>query len=390
MNEIILKKTRGLAARPGHPWIYRSQIEGVRGTPLPGDPVAVLSAAGRFLGIGYFNEKSEITVRILSRDSRPLDKEFFKERMESAAAFRKRFVRDAGAFRVVSSEADELPGLIIDRYGEVLVVQFLTCGMERLRETALEAAREVFSPAGIYERSDSSSRRLEGLEEKTGWIERSCGSEVIVEEKGIRYRVLFGEGHKTGLYLDQRENRCFLADLGIRGEALDVFCYEGGFGLHLASRGAKVLAIDSQEEAIKRGEEHRKLNAISEEFLQFKAANAFDALRSLEKEKKKFELVILDPPSFVKKKSALEGAVSGYKELLLRSMKLLQSGGLLAVFSCSYHVDENLLMQIAMSAAWDAHKDLKVIRFLKQSADHPINPFIPETYYLKGFLFSVA
>ncbi|MBI2095630.1 MAG: class I SAM-dependent rRNA methyltransferase [Candidatus Omnitrophica bacterium] len=390
MIEVVLRKPKPGAFRPGHPWVYRSQIGRVGGKPAPGDLVAVSSASGRFLGTGYFNDKSEITVRILTRDPGPIDKDFFLARMEKAAALRQRFVKDTNAFRLVSSEADDLPGLIVDRYGEVLVVQFLTCGMDRLREPALLAARAVFSPSGIYERSDSSSRRLEGLEARTGWVEQHCGAQVVVQERGIRARVSFGEGHKTGWYLDQRENRCLLADLAGGGEALDVFCYEGGFGLHLASRGVKVLGIDIQEEAVKRGEEHRRLNGIPEELLQFQTANAFDALRSFEKEKKKFDLVILDPPSFVKKKSAIEGAVAGYKELLLRSMKLAAPGGLLAVFSCSYHVDESLLMQIAMSAALDAHKTLKVIRFLKQSADHPVNPFIPETYYLKGFLFSVS
>jgi len=181
-----------------------------------------------------------------------------------------------------------------------------------------------------------------------------------------------------------------IAGLGIKGEALDAFCYEGGFGLHLAKNGCRVLGIDSQEDVIRRAEANRTLNGISPEALQFKVANVFDQLKAFEKEKRKFDLVVLDPPSFVKKKAALEGALAGYKEILLRSMKLLNEDGKLAIFSCSYHVDENLLMQCSLSAAADVRKTLRVLKFLKQSSDHPINPFIPETFYLKGFLFQVS
>lgn len=389
-KEVVLKPPRrGEAPRGRHPWVYRSQIADVKGAPQPGDVVGVRTVGGRFTGTGYFNEKSEITVRLLSPEKLSPDLGFFKTRLAKAAALRQRFVKDTNAFRLVSSEADGLPGLIVDQYGEILVVQFLTLGMERLREKVLEALRETVPAKGIYERSDSSSRRIEGLGEKVGWIERSCGDEIEIFERGVRYKLRFGEGHKTGFYLDQRENRFLLADLGVR-EALDVFCYEGGFALHLASRGARVLGIDIQKEVTARAEENRALNGISKDLLEFRTANAFDELKALEKEKRRFDIVILDPPSFVKKKAQLEGAVSGYKEILLRGMKLLNPDGLLAVFSCSYHVDENLLMQTSLSAAWDTHKELKLIRFLKQSADHPIDPFIPETYYLKGFLFQIS
>jgi len=279
---------------------------------------------------------------------------------------------------------------VLDLYGDVLVAQFLTLGMDRLKPVVLEAAREVIPCSGIYERSDSPSRRLEGLEESVGWVDRSCGAEVEVHEGSVRYRVHFEQGHKTGFYLDQRENRRLLASLGVQGSALDVFCYEGGFALHLAAQGVNVLGIDVQKEVLLRAEENRKLNGIPAERLEFRAANAFDELKALEKQGRKFDLVVLDPPSFVKKKAALEGAMAGYKELLLRGMKLLNDQGLLAVFSCSYHVDENLLMQASLGAAWDVRKNLKLIKFLKQSVDHPINPFIPETYYLKGFLFTVS
>jgi len=352
--------------------------------------VRVSLPGGRFFGIGYYNPRSEIALRLLTQKEEPIDKEFFKKRIQNALNFRKRIISDTNAFRLVSSEADGLPGLIIDRYDEVLVVQFLTLGMEHLREGVLQTLDETVPCRGIYERSDSGSRKIEGLEDKAGWLRQDCASETIIFEKNVKYKIRFGAGHKTGFYLDQRENRIFLGQLGIQGEVLDAFCYTGGFGLHLASGGSKVLAIDSQKEALSQAKENRELNGIDPSLLEFQEANVFDALKALEKERRKFNLVILDPPSFVKRKQAIEGALSGTKEILLRSMKILHEDGLLAVFSCSYHIDDNLLMQSAMSAAWDVRRTLKVLKFFKQSGDHPINPFIPETYYLKGFLFSVT
>ncbi|OIO39580.1 MAG: hypothetical protein AUJ72_00405 [Candidatus Omnitrophica bacterium CG1_02_46_14] len=376
--------------RPGHPWLYRSQLEEPREPIEPGSLIELHGSGGRFLGRGYYNPKSEITVRLLTQKDEVINTDFFKKKLKQAIDYRKSFVKDTNAFRLVSSEADGLPGLIIDRYNEILVVQFLTLGMERLRGPVLEALEVLVPSRGIYERSDSSSRSIEGLEPKIGWIRKDCGDETIIVEKNIQYKIHFGEGQKTGFYLDQRENRIFLGELHVQGEALDAFCYSGGFGLHLAANGSKVFGIDSQSEAITQGKENRTLNNIDPALLEFEQANVFDALKRFEKEKRKYNLVILDPPSFVKRKEALEGALSGYKEILLRSMKILHEEGLLAVFSCSHHIDDNLLMQASMSAAWDVRRTLKVIKFFKQSSDHPINPFIPETYYLKGFLFSVS
>ncbi len=353
--------------------------------------VDVLTERGRYIGRGYCNPASQIAVRLLSRDAEEINADFFKKRIARALALRRRFVRETNAFRVISSEADGLPGLIADIYSEVLVVQFQTKGMEALRPVVLEALKEAVPNRGIYERSDSGSRRLEGLEDRAGWIEKSCGDEVLVRERDIEYEVRFGEGHKTGFYLDQRENRFLLRDLAeMGGRVLDAFCYEGGFGLHLARAGADVTGIDIQQDNLDRAEQHRKRNGIPEKNLRFKAADVFGELKELETKKEKFGLVILDPPSFVKKRSAIDGAMAGFKEIMLRSMRILEPEGLLAVFSCSYHIDENRLMLAALSAASDTRKNLKLIRFLKQSSDHPIDPAIPETYYLKGFLFQVT
>lgn len=387
---VHLKRGKQGLFRPGHPWIYRSQIEVPKATIGSGDLVNLCSEKGKWLGAGYFNAKSEIALRILTRQPVALDKAYFVSKIKKAYQFRERFVRDTNAFRVISSEADEMPGLIVDRYGEILVVQFLTAGMERLRSVILDALREALPSKGIYERSDSGSRKLEGLEDRVGWIERSCGDAIEIHEKNIRYEIRFGEGHKTGFYLDQRENRILFGGLGIKGRVLDAFCYEGGFALHMAAAGAHVTGVDVQEDVLVRAEENRKLNNIPPDRLQFRAANVFDELRRLEKEKERFDFVNLDPPSFVKRKDALQGALAGYKEIILRSMKILEEDGLLSVFSCAYHVSEELLMEVSVSAALDTRKNLKLLHFLKQSTDHPINPLIPETYYLKGFLFQVT
>ncbi|HTL69689.1 MAG TPA: class I SAM-dependent rRNA methyltransferase [Candidatus Eisenbacteria bacterium] len=389
------------ATRFGHPWIYKNQVKDVAGAPEPGQLVRVLGERG-IVGLGYYNPRSEIAVRLLCRGAAEsgatVDAAFFRERIERAAAFRRRNVSETNAWRLVSSEADGLPGLIVDRYGEVLVVQFLTQGMERLKDAVIAALEEASPSRGIFERSDSGSRRLEGLEDRVGWIRRDCGDSVEIVEGEIRCEVRFGEGHKTGFYLDQRENRLLFGQLAKQEaaaqaprtpEALDAFCYEGGFSLHLAAAGFNVLGIDIQPEVLARAEENRRLNGLDAR-IEFRAADVFDELKALEKGGRRFDFVVLDPPSFVKKKSAVEGALAGYKEILLRGMRLLRENGRLAVFSCSYHVDENLLMQSAMAAAYDVRRSLRVLKFLKQSADHPINPFIPETYYLKGFLFEVS
>lgn len=386
---IHLKKPPEMTNRIGHPWIYKSQIHKVEGKGAPGILADVL-AGDRSVGIGYFNPESEICLRMLSFHAEAADKIFFKKKIAAAAAYRKQWVHGTNAFRLISSEADGLPGLIVDRYADVLVVQFLTAGMERLKSVIIEALDEAVPSKGIYERSDTASRKLEGLAPVSAWIRQDCGDEIIVHEGELKFPVRLGQGHKTGFYLDQRENRLFMRDMGIRGDVLDVFCHTGAFGLHLASMGCRVTGIESQADAVRQGEENKKVNSIGDDRLVFKTANAFDELKSLEKAGALFDLVILDPPSFVKRKDALEGALAGFKEILLRSMKILRPGAYLAAFSCSYHVDDTLLLQCALSAARDVRRDLRIVRFMKQSLDHPIHPFIPETYYLKGYLFSVS
>ncbi len=390
IKKIVLKRPPQGSLRAGHAWIYKNQIKEVLGSTAPGDLVDVVTETNRLLGRGYWNPRSEISIRLLTRQDELIDNKFVRRALEKAVIFRERVVSDTNAYRVVSSEADALPGLVVDRYAEVLTVQFLTLGMDRMRDWVVDALNEVLPNRGIFERSDTSSRGLEGLEEKVGWLRKDCEDEAVVYEKDIEMALFFGLGHKTGFYLDQRENRFLLRNWQKSGRVLDAFCYEAGFGLHLAKAGCQVTSIDIQKESIQRAEEHRKRNHLQASQLELKVENAFEALKEYGRRKEMFDLVILDPPSFAKQKTALANALSGYKEIVIRSMKILKETGALAIFSCAYHVDENLLMQVCMHAAADCKKNLRVLKFLKQAGDHPISPFIPETYYLKGFLLEVS
>ncbi len=389
-KQVILKRPPQGSLRYGHPWIYRNQIKEASIEVCPGDVVDVVTESGKFLGRAYWNPKSQISLRVLTRKEEAIDAFFFQRRFSKALESRRQTVRETNSFRLVSSEADGLPGLIVDRYEDVLVVQFLTLGMECLKEIVLKALTECVPHKGIFERSDASVRKLEDLPERVGWIEKHCGDVTVLTEKDIQVELRFGEGHKTGWYLDQRENRFLMREMASGGEALDVFCYEGGFGLQLAKAGMRVLGIESQKDAVERAQTHRTANGIDAEKFTFQTSNAFDALKDLEKSGRKFDLIVLDPPSFVKQKTALQPALSGYKELMLRGFRMMNEGGKLAVFSCAYHLDDHFLMQASLAAAQDARRSLKLLKFMKQSSDHPIDPFIAETYYLKGFLFEVS
>ncbi len=390
-RQVVLKRPPQGALRFGHPWIYRDQIKEVAPEAQPGDVLRVMTETDKFLARAYWNPKSEITLRVMTRKDEEVDGAFLRGRISKALELRRRLVKDTNSFRLISSEADGLPGLIVDKYDDVLVAQFLTLGMDKMKAAVVEALSEIVPNKGVYERSDASVRKLEGLPETAGWIGKPGPDEVIIREKDVEIGLRFGAGHKTGWYLDQRENRFLLREHAVPGgQALDAFCYEGGFGLQLAKAGMNVLGIDSQKDVIERAEAHRKRNGLSDTQLSFQIGNAFDVLKDIEKSGRKFDMIVMDPPSFVKQKSALKGALSGYKEILIRGFKMLNSGGKLAVFSCAYHLDDNFLMEASLAAARDARVNLRLLKFLKQSADHPIDPFIAETYYLKGFLFEVS
>nr|WP_041459076.1 class I SAM-dependent rRNA methyltransferase [Ammonifex degensii] len=389
MARVILLPGKERRLLAGHLWVYEGEIKKVEGEVEPGGIVSVYSSRGKFLGRGYFNPHSQITVRLLTREDEEINESFLRRRLEAALAFRQRVVKEASAYRLVNGEGDLLPGLVVDRYGDYLVVQVLTLGMEKLRPLLIPLLVELLSPRGIYERSDVSSREKEGLPPATGLLYGEVPRRVTIREGELSFLVDIYEGQKTGFFLDQRENRQILSTLTAGMRVLDCFCYTGGFAVAAAKGEAEeVVAVDVSEQALELARENAVLNGV-EEKISWREANCFDELRRLEKAGEKFDLVILDPPAFTKSKEALPSAMRGYKEINLRALKLLRPGGLLFTCSCSYHLTEPLFWEVVLSAAQDARRTLRLVEFRRQARDHAILPTVPETYYLKCGIFQV-
>jgi 23S rRNA (cytosine1962-C5)-methyltransferase len=390
-KSVTLKKGKDSAVKAGHPWVYRSLIMAVEEMPEPGDVVRVNSGRGRFLGLGFYNPRSEITIRILTRNDEPVDKEFFKKRLMLADSKRAKISKSTDAYRLIFSEADFLPGLIVDRYGKYLSIQTLALGMDNFKETISDLLMELLNVEGIYERNDPPVRKMEGLPLHKGFLRGNFPILMPVTENNIVFNVDLQNGQKTGLYLDQRENREALKPLVEGKEVLDCFCYNGGFGLYALRYGAlKVLGTDISDGSIEMARENLKKNQMDETSATFETGNTFDILRKFDKEKRFFDVVILDPPSFTKGKESLEGAIRGYKEINLRALKILRPGGYLVTFSCSYYMNQELLLEIITEASSDAHRSSFLIRTLAQSGDHPVLLGVPETYYLKGFVIQAG
>ena len=389
MNQVILKTTKEKRIKAGHLWVYQGEI-GIIGIGVKsGDPVEVLDNRGRFLGVGYYNQASQIAVRLLTTEREAIDPEFFERRLRQALGHRQRVKPNATAYRLVFSEADLLPGLIVDRFGDYLVVQFLTMGMEVNRQTIIELLVELCQPAGIIERSDLSVRHQEDLPERSGCVYGECPGAVVIVDNGLQFRVDLLEGQKTGYFLDQSANRAAVAGYAKDRRVLDCFCHVGSFALHAAAAGAgSVLGVDISEDAVQMAVENAVLNNLDER-CRFKVANAFDFLRDQVGRKESYDLVILDPPAFTKSKSAIEGALRGYKEINLRALKLLPPGGILATCSCSYHLSPEMLWEVVSSAAADNKKRVRLLERRTQGLDHPILVGMPETEYLKCFIFEV-
>ena len=383
MIRVVLHKGRERRPLAGHPWIYQGEIERIEGDPAAGELVEVRDARGRFIGRGYINPRSQITVRLLTWQDEAIDEPFLRRRIQSAIDLRKGWVADSQAYRVVFGEADRLPGLIVDRYGEVLVVQFVTAGIEALSETLVSLLLELLRPRGIYARNDMPARELEGLERTSGFRYGQFDTLFQISEGGVRFWVDIAAGQKTGLFLDQRENRLRLRSFAGGREVLDAFCYTGGFGLHAAAAGAKaVLGVELSEDAAALAVRNAALNGVGE-IVQIVAGNAFDELRSMDREGRRFDLIVLDPPAFTKGKEALDSALRGYKEINLRAMKLLREGGILITCSCSYHLPAELFREMLVEAAADAHRRFRLIEVRTQALDHPILLSVRETHYLK-------
>lgn len=362
----------------GHPWIYRSEV--LNG---PADPglVAVKNARGRFIGQALYSPRSEIRLRLLERTERAVDSAWWRERLAASAARRSDI--DATAYRVVHAEGDALPSLVVDRYDRWLVVQILSAGLETLRDSILQALAETFAPEGMLLRNDVPVRRREALSLETVQCSGTVPSEIEVREGSVRYLAAPWSGQKTGAFLDQRPNRILAGDL-MRpgGRALDCFAYHGSFAIHLAQRAARVVALDSSREALERGAANAALNQLTN--IEWREADAFEALRQLERARERFDAIVLDPPAFAKSRSSVPGALRGYREINLRALRLLAPGGTLLTASCSFHVRLPQFLAMLEEAAGDSGRQVVLERVLGQGKDHPEVLTIPETGYLKG------
>ncbi|MGA2358552.1 MAG: class I SAM-dependent rRNA methyltransferase [Terriglobales bacterium] len=395
--------SRGVARLQGrHPWVYRSDVVEEKDV-LPGATVRVLDSRGKFLGTALYSSSSQIAIRMISHGSVPDLPALVGERIRAAIAYRKDLVRNTDAYRIVFSEADFLPGLIVDRYNDVLTLQILTQALDAapVREAILQTLREELQPAGIVERVDARIRELEQLPPLSSrllWGEKSStvinmngghmngGMTSSEESDAIRFHYDGFEGQKTGAFLDQRENYAAAAEYA-HGEALDAFCYQGGFALHLAAKCASVTGVDSSRPALEMAEKNALLNGRELEWIE---ANAFDLLREYAAANRRYDTIVLDPPAFAKTKRDLEKALGGYKELNLRALKMLRPGGILVTCSCSFHVGASDFLGVVADAAQDAHKSLRVIENRGAAKDHPTLLNVPETSYIKCLILFVS
>jgi 23S rRNA (cytosine1962-C5)-methyltransferase len=366
--------------RGGHPWIYRADLTDVRAEA--GDVVVVRGSRGRVLGQALYSDRSQISIRMVTYGEQPADAPLIRSRLETAIRFRAGLAIDATAYRLVHGEADLLPSLIVDRYADYLVVQTLSQGMEKLTPVIVEALNDLIRPRGILARNDPRARLLEGLEQRVELLSGEVPPGVTVRESGVDYDVDLWHGQKTGLFLDQRENR-EAAALYAHGRVLDCFSYNGGFALKLAPKGTTTLAFDISEDAVARVAQNARRNGIA---VDARVGNVFDELRGLERLRERFDTIVLDPPAFAKTRTAIAKATTGYKEINLRALKLLNADGILVTCSCSYHVNEAAFAEIVYSAAVDAQAHVTVVEKRMQGRDHPVLLGVPETHYLKCFI----
>lgn len=370
--------------RAGHLWVYRSDVRTAQAEP--GAVVRLTDERGRFQGRAFYSDKSQIAIRLLTRTDVPVNRAFFAERLRRAARYRDRIVENSEACRLVYSEADLLPSLIVDRYGDFLVLQTLSQATERLKEVFLDILVEMFSPKGVLERNDPRVRLLEGLEQRVGVLHGEVPPEIQVKENGVAFVYDLLRGQKTGSFLDQRENHG-AARRYASGDVLDCFSYQGGFALTIADRCARVEGIEMAPAALAAARRNQELNGISN--VQFREGNTFDVLKEYDEADRRFQMVILDPPAFAKNRDSIPAAQRGYKEINLRALKLLEPGGFLITCSCSYHISEPLFLQILAEAATDARRSVAVVERRTQAQDHPILLTMPETHYLKCLIIRV-
>jgi 23S rRNA (cytosine1962-C5)-methyltransferase len=393
---VLLKPGEADRLIAGHPWVYAGNIMRITAPVEDGGVVQVKDHRQRLIGVGVYNSKSKINVRLLDTDRTDIDEAFFEERIRAALALRWKHLPGATSYRVVNAESDFLSGLIVDKYEDVLVVQTSSLGMDLRKAQIVSVLQRVLTPRAILERNEMASRKFEGLPEVSGVLAGDAPGEVTINLNGVRMPLNLQAGHKTGYYLDQQVNYRLVSEMARGGRVLDCFCFLGGFSLHAARAGAEhVHGLDQSADAIAAATRNAELNGVSDK-CSFEATNVFDWLKAQtsvgphEKVVPRYDLIILDPPSFTRNRASIPDALRGYKEIHLRALKLLKAGGTLATFCCSHHIDAVLFQNVILDAAYDARKLLRKIATYTQSPDHPVIPAIPETEYLKGYAFELA
>lgn len=389
MSHITLKRKISNRIINGHPWIFANEIEEKSISQLSGEIVEVYTHDKKFVGRGYTNPKSQIPVRLLTRDkNEQIDDEFFYRRISQAWEYRKQLGYRENC-RLIFGEADELPQLIIDKFNDYFVIQTIALGIDKWKASIVSALNRIFEPKGIYERNDVPVRELEGLEQQKGFLSAPFETEIVIHENGLQFYVDLEKGQKTGYFLDQQDNRRAIQNIVKGANVLGAFTYTGTFEIHAAHYGAKsVLGLDISENAVAQANRNAALNGL-QEVCRFECGNAFDILKAWTKEQKQFDVVMLDPPSFTKSRSTIQKAITGYKEINLRGMKLVKPGGFLVTSSCTNLVPPQMFLEIIELAAKDARRKLRQVVFNTQSADHPVIWNLENTHYLKFLIVQV-
>lgn len=389
-KSVRLRSGKKGVIRPHHPWIFKSQLLKTDPAIKPGNIISVTDGTGSFIGRGYYNPKSEIVIRLLTFIDEPVDSVFFHKKIAQAVDKRKGLSAVTNAYRAVFSEADSLPGLIIDKYNDTVVFQALTLGIDKFKAEIADAIDEILKPEYIYEKSSSPFRRIEDLKDITGWWGDEGKGIVEIFEGKTKFLIDIVNGHKTGFYLDQRKSRMALENIAKGKSVLDLFCYTGGFSVSAAVYGAKrVLGADIKEGWLNLARENSKLNGVGEK-TEFKKGDSFEVLKNINNSAEKFDIIILDPPSFLKSRESIVTATKGYKELNALAMKALSDDGILATFSCSHNMPNELFLKTIKDAAAATGKKITILKRCHQAEDHPIVRTIPETEYLKGYFLRLS
>lgn len=389
MSRVFLRRKIAPRVQNGHPWIFMNEVDRVEGSPAPADIVEVFSHDSKWIGSGYYNPQSQIVIRILSREKgQEINAGFFKNKIQSCWQYRQQAGYTENC-RLVFGEADGLPQLIIDKFNDYFVIQTLALGIDRWKPVIVEALLEIFSPKGIYERNDVPVRELEGLPQQKGFLTAPFETKIIIKENGLQFYVDLANGQKTGYFLDQQDNRTAIRSIVKNADVLGAFTYTGTFEVHAAHYGAKsVLGLDISASAVEQANENARLNGLQDR-CSFEVANAFDLLKQWAKEGKQYDVVMLDPPAFTKSRATIQKAITGYKEINLRGMKLVKPGGFLVTSSCTNLVPAELFLEIIGMAAKDARRKIRQVCFQTQSADHPIVWEMENTQYLKFLIVQV-